>query len=138
VKEETDALENNGKTLIRNWDKKKTNYTNDKNSKGFNSTVYYNPKSNHDDRGNKRPAFIGLAHELHHAFTFLTGTNKGGSTVPNSNISIEELTAIFFENKVRRQYDIPLRSKYNGKTIPYMPIIPDDGGPSPKNNPNER
>ncbi len=83
--------------------------------------VKYNPdldEGGTDVNGSeKRPAFIGLGHELGHARSATEGVrDKSSSGVKNPDndsggrpLSKEEVKARKFENKLRKEHGIPLR-----------------------------
>ncbi len=83
----------------------------------------------------KRPSFIGLAHELAHAWDWAedgkvdmaTWYKSGGKSIPKA-----EQYATFIENKIRYENGIPLR-KYYGKSIDYSTNKTDGTGKILKN-----
>jgi RHS repeat-associated protein len=97
------------------------------NTKGSGGIVYWNPLSTdggfNTNNNQNRPAYIGLAHEFGHA----SDSNKGklhytrGYTNPttgaiysgiHNGLSKAEWTAVYRENIIRGQADIPLRTHY--------------------------
>jgi hypothetical protein len=89
------------------------------NGKGSGSTTLYNPKeteSGADTSGNtKRPAFIGLAHELAgHGVEKTRGTHKHDYAVRkyDNKIPRAERGAVEAENKVRAEHGLLPRRDY--------------------------
>jgi len=63
----------------------------------------------------KRPSYIGLAHELAHALDGAKGTMNGGlwfSMSNGSNVFNLEQYATHWENKIRAENELPLRTHY--------------------------
>ncbi len=72
-----------------------------------------------------RPAWIGLAHELIHAYYNLKGKGLGSGTVMNVNGAVEqeEMATVglgdvkqrsITENKIRSEHGLPIRKTYGG------------------------
>lgn len=91
------------------------------NGKGSDSTIKFNPDKTTggvDDKGsNVRPAFVGLAHEMGHSQSYVTGTHQladksaegygaAGSTPVSETNSIKQ------ENIVRSEHNLTPRSSY--------------------------
>ena len=74
----------------------------------------YNTSGGPDENGNTfREAFIGLAHELGHAHDFLDGfTNQTQMSGAPTGIRNWEYNAMHWENKIRSENNIPLRTGY--------------------------
>ncbi len=90
-------------------------------SEGSSGVISYNPnlaESGMNTEGNfKRPAFVGLAHELFHG----RESNKGqlfrnkdseGYIANHLGLSKNEWRAVYYENILRGQLNIPLRTRY--------------------------
>jgi hypothetical protein len=91
------------------------------NGKGSDSTIKFNPSKTTggvDDKGsNVRPSFVGLAHEMGHSQSYVTGTHQltdnsaegygaSGSTPASETNSIKQ------ENIVRGEHNLTPRSSY--------------------------
>jgi len=79
-----------------------------------------------DTPDGKRPSWIGLAHELIHAYYNLKGKGLGSGTIMNVNgmVEQEEMATVglgpgphrsITENQIRLEANIPLRVTYGGK-----------------------
>lgn len=112
-----------------------------KSSDGSGGTIYYNPntkESGFNTNGNRsRPGFIGLAHELFHA----RDSNRGQMFIDQNfrsyigrheGLEKSEWRAVYFENILRGQLKIPLRTHYgtrmneSGNMEPLGPRLLDD------------
>lgn len=92
-------------------------------SVGCGGTVYWDPEdisSGPNSAGsNTRPAFVGLAHELGHGNSANSGTANHTKFDPRSryiefmNITVDEYNAIYYENVVRGNAHLPLRTAYS-------------------------
>lgn len=99
-------------------------------STGVGGGVTWNPSNTtggYGQAGNsKRPAYIGLAHELGHAHDGLDGlmSNNSIGTIGGKLITARELYAMDWENKIRSENNIPLRLYYgrgdNGSPVGQM------------------
>lgn len=87
--------------LMNQWDPK-------------NKTILWDYRSdeggNNEINSNKRPAFIGLAHELGHAHRNFS--NKGFTGKWTENLPKSEIYATHIENQVRAEHNISLRTHY--------------------------
>lgn len=103
-----------------------------RNGQGSGSKISWSPINNQgaiDENGRtKRPSFIGLAHELAHAFTADNGNGNyksmGYPSLPR--VKMDEYTAVHYENIIRAESGLPLRVYYgidNGNGVERM-IIP--------------
>lgn len=74
-----------------------------------------------------RPPWVGLAHELIHAYYNLKGRGCAGGTIHNVNgsVNLEEALTVGFdcvadfsrsitENRIRQKANLPLRTTYGG------------------------
>jgi RHS repeat-associated protein len=79
-------------------------------------TVYYNPYKTTgglDVKGsNIRPAFIGLGHELGHAYAADLGIQDFDMTLGVNGIPSAEQTSVFMEQMLRSENKLPLRQGY--------------------------
>lgn len=99
-------------------------YESDENT-GNQTTITWNPNETTggpDSNGNNnRPSFIGLAHELGHSHDFLDGfTNQTQMSGAPEGTRNWEYDAMHWENKIRAENNIPLRTGYSktfGKAI---------------------
>lgn len=94
--------------------------------KGSVTAIKYNPNMI-DTPDGKRPSWVGLAHELIHAYYNLKGKGKrGGEVIRNVNgdVEAEEMATVglgpgphrsITENLIRGQAGLPLRTTYGGK-----------------------
>ncbi|MEO4004940.1 DUF6443 domain-containing protein [Flavobacterium sp. CAU 1735] len=79
--------------------------------------------SNSDVAGTSRPSYIGLAHELGHAYDGLDGIMNFNTigTIGNTEIPANELIAMHWENRIRSENGISPRSSYgmgnNGQAV---------------------
>ena len=75
--------------------------------------VYWS-NSNYNSNGNQRPSFIGLAHELGHAYDGLDGAyNKEEiGKIGDEIIEYAEYAAMTWENLIRDEHDLDLRDYY--------------------------
>jgi len=80
------------------------------------SIIIYNPLNKMDVRGNKRTPRVGLAHELKHSSDLDKGVSTADKT--SNGISLMEVRAVNFENKIRNVTGDKKRIKYGGKNIP--------------------
>jgi hypothetical protein len=89
------------------------------------TAIKYNPNMINTPDGN-RPSWIGLAHELIHAYYNLKGKGLGSGTIMNVNGAVEreEMATVglgpgphrsITENKIRAEAGLPLRTTYGGK-----------------------
>lgn len=74
------------------------------------------------------PFFIPLGHEMFHAYDFLNGTLLD-VLWPGSNVFISEYMACIYENLIRAEHGLPLRSHYgvvgiDGGSFPLDPGVP--------------
>ena len=95
---------------------------------GSTCVVTYNPMRTVVD-GKFRPPFIGLAHELIHAYHDVHGAayrEYGGTLAQDSGKSEEEMRTVglqsyadedITENKIRKEHGLPLRTSYSGYTF---------------------
>ena len=88
---------------------------------GCGGIIYYNPYRNtggYNQNGNfDAPAYIGLAHELAHAYDGLSGNlyyyaDMGGYTNHYMGLEKAEWQAIYIENQIRGELNQPLRTHY--------------------------
>jgi hypothetical protein len=94
----------------------------DNESGGESGGVTWNASDNSggpNQSGNSsRPAYIGLSHELGHAYDGLNGplnlTSMG--IIGTKSIPIAEIYAMDWENKVRSENNLPLRTHYGNDT----------------------
>jgi hypothetical protein len=88
------------------------------------SAITYNANMIGTPDGN-RPPWIGLAHELIHAYYNLKGKGLGSGTIVNINGAVEreEMATVglgpgphrsITENKIRAEHNLPLRTTYGG------------------------
>ena len=94
------------------------NYKGASNGDGSDGEVYWNT-SNYSGTGEKRPRYIGLAHELAHGLDAANGTmnfdlwfyvkKDDGTLKP---VYQAEIYSTHIENKIRAENGIPLRSSY--------------------------
>ena len=75
--------------------------------------VYWND-SNYDSNGNNRPSYIGLAHELGHAYDGLDGykNEEKIGQIGEYKIEYAEYEAMTWENLIRDENDLELREYY--------------------------
>jgi hypothetical protein len=66
------------------------------------------------------PAFVGLGHEIHHAYEFITGTIQGVSVYEGRNPPWE-MGALGAENRIRAHYGFPLKQNYSSDIYSYQP-----------------
>ena len=60
-----------------------------------------------------------LGHELKHAFDFDKGYYKGlFSDTSQYDILPTEISAVLFENRIRKRLNLPIRNTYGGKALP--------------------
>ncbi len=112
--------------------------TKDNNSSKFNSgtnTIYWNYQKHQSGisplgpGGYYRPtipSFIILAHEMFHAYDFIHGTLLD-FCFPGNTILFSEVMACNYENLIRNEHGVPLRSNYSSN-INELGIFPNDGG----------
>lgn len=95
------------------------------NAAGTGAVVTYN----HEDVGDGRPKFIALAHELVHAYHYMSGScaraaNGGIQHQGNSGLMEEEMRTVGFgaykdeelcENAIRAEHKVPLRASYSNE-----------------------
>ncbi len=72
------------------------------------------------------PSFIILAHEMFHAYDFRNGTLLYFD-FPGNTIKYSEVMACNYENLIRNEHGVPLRSHYKS-IINGLGIFPKDGG----------
>ena len=80
------------------------------------STIVYNPLNEKDVNGKKRTPKVALAHELKHASDYDNGLATKEKT--SNGISLMDVRAINFENKIRKITGDEKRIKYGGKNVP--------------------
>ena len=89
---------------------------------GCGGVIYWNPLNEiggpNEKGSTSRPAYIGLAHELGHAYSAIMGNANYDYFDPNnidsnlSRVTWDEYSAMLFENKVRKGGNIPIRTCY--------------------------
>ena len=100
---------------------------------GCGGIIYYNPYRNtggYNQNGNfDAPAYIGLAHELAHAYDGLSGNlyyyaDMGGYTNHYMGLEKAEWQAIYIENQIRGELNQPLRTHYAITKEDHTPVPP--------------
>lgn len=91
------------------------------NGVGSGSITHYDPSNgtsrSPEDKDGTRDPRAGLAHELFHAYDNDMGSkNKNDKT--SNGVSVREVRAVNFENRIRRQTGDALRESYGGRKIP--------------------
>ena len=78
------------------------------------SAQWLSPANARTVRGDERPTFIGLSHEMAHARDVVRGTLRTGQTrgIPNA-----EIDAVGMENQIRGEHGLPARTTYGGRRI---------------------
>jgi hypothetical protein len=69
------------------------------NGVGTGSNIYYDPFNNGISSGSRRPAMVGLAHEISHAFDIDEGERSDKTN--SQGVEWDEIRAIRLENRVR-------------------------------------
>ena len=90
------------------------------NGKGSGSIIYYDKKIKSSPKDGEREPFVGLAHELGHAYDGIRGCiddTKVDSDEFQQIIPFSEISAVRFENKVRGYWNMSLRMSYDGINI---------------------